>query len=310
MIRFCIYNLVTLASFFLLTACIKEADEVKVPTSKDMKIVVRGMVGENEGRIYITQTLPFFNKDGYAFNEQYVKDAIVTISDGKDTVRLRFIDNIYEELGSYGYSNRLPLDFKPGLKLYLQVNLPDGRHVDAVSTVPDAVDVTVSKLDSMYTGYRWIYGYKCINNSRNPAYALGHYEYYTYYDGFVDVSKDTLWNVSNSKSHRLNFNSPDQPYTQSYFYTIHEYEKGSIGVTYRKYDLLRFLSFSKYLKDYNLGKSIADHPLSGEPIYTKDSTDFTQEPRFSEPIYYDYYSNVNGGLGYFEVYQENIVELK
>lgn len=302
-----------MVSFFLFTSCIKEADEVKVPTSlRDMKIIVRGLVDKNEIKIYVSQTLPFFNKNGYSFDQQYIDDARVTISDGKDTLELPYRYRFNPEIAYYGYFG-MPFDFRAGLKLYLNVDLPDGRHVDAVTIVPDDINVTVTKSDSMYIKDQWIFGYNCINNSLNSEYALGHYEYYLYNNIFIEPLKDTVYRISSQSSYRIIYNMPDHPYFQSYSYRSIIDRAGAESITYRKYNYLQFFSFNKGLKEYNFRDMFSDPRIdrpSGEPIYSGDSTDAFQEPLFSEPIYYNYYSNINGGLGFFEAYQEKIVYLE
>ncbi|WP_028980285.1 DUF4249 family protein [Sporocytophaga myxococcoides] len=307
MIRFYLNIFLILISIPFLTSCIKEADEVKVSTSmKDMKIVVRGFVSPIEAKVAISQTLPFFNKNGYSFEEQYITDAKVTVSDGKDTVRL-FHQNLNDnEISFYGHTSISPFDFRPGQKLYLNVDLPDGRHVDAITTVPDTIDVIITKSDSIFIDHHWIYGYNCFNRSSNSKYILGVYDYYTRCYVRVKSWNDTVRDYSKQSILFMEYIPSNQSATMDYYYNKNSAEQ----IYYITYDYLRLFSFNEKLKGYNFSNSLSERPVSVEPLYSYDSTDFSKEPLFTEPIYYDYYSNINGGLGFFEAYQEKIVKLR
>ncbi|MBO9702930.1 MAG: DUF4249 family protein [Sporocytophaga sp.] len=297
-----------LISIFLISSCIKEADEVAIPTSlKDMKIIVNGFVGRDEAKVSLCQTFPFFNKNGYSFDKQYIKDAMVTISSGKDTVKLYYHDQGFGEISYYSHYGKLPLDFIPGQKIYLNVDLPDGRHVDAVTIVPDTINVIATRIDSMYTERDWIYGYKYVNQSLNSEYALNFYENFKLYEIVMDFSKDTTHNSFYMFSVPRQFMPSDGTYTTSYIYNEKEFASGEISVRYGLSHHLNIISFNKKLKEYILSKSSSNKPIPVDPIKSLDSTSILEEPLFSEPIYYDYYSNINGGLGFFEAYQEKVV---
>jgi len=297
-----------LMSISLISSCIKEADEVVIPTSlKDMKIIVNGFVGRNEARVSLCQTFPFFNQKGYSFDKQYIRDAKVTVSAGTDTVRLYYRDLGFGEISYYSHDGKLPLDFIPGKKIYLNVDLPDGRHVDAVTIVPDTINVIATRIDSMYTERDWIYGYRYVNQSLNSEYALSFFENFKLYAIVMDFSKDTTYNSIYIYSVLRQFMASDGTYTTSYFYNKQEFNSGEVSVRYGLSDHLKIISFNKKLKEYILSKASSNKPITGDPVNSLDSTSILEEPLFSEPIYYDYYSNINGGLGFFEAYQEKVV---
>jgi hypothetical protein len=293
-----------------LSSCIKEADEVKIPTSlEDMKIVVNGFVGRNEAKVFLCQTFPFFNKNGYSFDKHYIRDAKVTISSGKDTVRLFYHKLDIGPNSYYSHDGKLPFDFIPGQKIYLNVDLPDGRHVDAVTNVPDSINIMTMRVDSMYTGKDWIYGYKYSNQSINSEYEFIFYEYMKIYEIVLDLSKDTIHNsyfISRRPTENIIF---DGIYTRSSFYIKTEFES-VVSIRYGNSHYITVFSFNKKLKDYYKGKSLSSKPIPNDPINSKDSTAFFEEPLFFEPVYYNNYSNINGGLGFFEAYQEKIVYVK
>ncbi|GAL85578.1 hypothetical protein FAES_2521 [Sporocytophaga myxococcoides] len=276
-----------------------------------MKIVVKGYVGRIDAKIYVGQTLPFFKKNKYPFSEQYIKDAIVTISDGNDTVLLSYNTHNYsEENAFYTSLDLLPFDFIPGQKLFLNINLPDGRHVDAVTTVPDEIDVSISKIDSMYVDNMWLNGYRVINNSLNPDYEQRFGVGYMYYSKLLNSSKDTIRDNRGSGTESMKDMLDEMTYDIPFYYKKDLYRDGGEYISYRRYEFFNFFSFTKNLKDYNLGKRFSDRPLIKDPIFSKDSLDFYEEPLFTEPFYYNYYSNINGGLGFFEAYQEKIVYVR
>lgn len=311
MMRTFLISFLILLTVPALVSCIKEADEVKVPISlKDMKIVVKGYVGRNVAKVYVGQTLPFFKKNIYPFSEQYIKDANVTITDGKDTVRLSYTTFYPEEYAFYHSLDLLPFDFTSGQKLFLNIDLPDGRHVSAVTTVPDEIDVTISKLDSLYIDNLWIDGYRCTNNSLNSDYMLGFYVYYKYYNKLLNTSKDTVRNTVRDDYTGMIYMPEGMHYDNPFYYNRILFNDGGENIFYKRHEYFRFLSFTKNLKDYNLGRKNSDGPLIMDPIYSEDSLEFFEEPLFTEPVYYNYYSNINGGLGFFEAYQEKIIKLR
>jgi hypothetical protein len=131
------YILLLICSVFLLNSCEKDAD-VKLP-SVESKLVINAFISPQDTMIKVTVSLsqPLFNNSN---STQYssIDNATVQVSNGSSTQTLTYNSTDY-----YYFLNATQLPIIAGNTYYLTVTTPDGKNVNASTTIP-SIDTTLS----------------------------------------------------------------------------------------------------------------------------------------------------------------------
>ncbi|HEX8549156.1 MAG TPA: DUF4249 domain-containing protein [Cytophagaceae bacterium] len=116
----------------IITSCIKEVKNIKLPDNNSQKIVVECFISPESDSISATLSLslPIFG-DNTQRVVPIIENATVTLSDGTNSYNIPFVDSI----GKY-FSKSLPFAIAPGKTYYLTVTTIDGKTVSAKCTVP------------------------------------------------------------------------------------------------------------------------------------------------------------------------------
>lgn len=299
--------------------CIKDVDELNVSDRDLKKLVIWGFISPEDTliRIGVYQTLPFFNNsDNHDFDltGKYVQDATVELSDGQQSVLLRYNKYMYD--GEHALQSSLytapsaSFPIHPGKTYYLKVSTPDGRGVTSQCTVPETRftfnDFAYKGMTINDTGNFFLQAYNYEMTWNKPDdfcasfYVVQDTEIWqSFYNGstmdsilrvysFTERKTDTL---PGSTSLAVAFNSRENYYNTSYS----RYRPLKLSVT-------SLDPFScAYIK--NFPERVKDPLTSYDTSAFPSSFDFT----FQQPV--EYYTNIQGGLGIFGAYRKAEVEL-
>lgn len=246
-------------------SCTKDAD-VKLPAVAS-KLVINSFLSPQDSLVKVTVTLsqPLYNNSnsGQYYN---VSDATVQINDGSVTKTL-----LYNSVTNYYYIPFSQLPIVVGNTYYLTVSTPDGKNVNASTSIPTAnstltfssqVVIDPNQGDQYSITANWIDSPGTEDYYRIAFYAKQFYPGdidTTYYSAFSD-------NFSDKDNDGKTFNQNFTVYSQN--------STGSEGELYLIHATKEYYLFHTKL---------ADAAGSGNP--------------FSEPV--QMYSNINGGYGIF-----------
>lgn len=154
----------------LMVSCINTEDNIR-PSEK--VIVVRGLISPKDSliKIALRQSIPFFNIGGNPYDEEYIKDAEVILSDGSRSIKLNYSEpaGMGPDYGFYIADSSL-FPIYEDQTYYLNVNCPDGRSVNASCKIPVAASNISRQYDSSYTSsdYYWSRGFFYSVSWTNP----------------------------------------------------------------------------------------------------------------------------------------------
>jgi hypothetical protein len=282
-------------------------DEVnpKLPDFGPGKLVVRGILSTNDSliKIDIYKTLPYFNEKPYSPDDDVVKDAIVTLSNGERKVFLKYHtlnetpsyleDEEFFRTSSISYTiEAKELPIIPGHTYHLEVTTAEGFHAKARCTVPKlTVMPTMLRIDSTYINgfYRMKVTLEANENNWIRLIALNRYLRAFDYDPTLDL--DTIMPSSGTEFflalHNKEINLPANLY-------VHQNESRSdidktIGIEVHHFDKNFFDEWDRY---YSQSRNTKKNPLT----QSFDIQKILDLP-YSEPSYY--YTNIEGGIGFF-----------
>lgn len=246
-------------------SCTKDAD-VKLPAVAS-KLVINSFLSPQDSLVKVTVTLsqPLYNNSnsGQYYN---VSDATVQINDGSVTKTL-----LYNSVTNYYYISFSQLPIVVGNTYYLTVSTPDGKNVNASTSIPTAnstLTFSSQVVNDPNQGNQYSITANWIDSpGTEDYYRIAYYakQFFpgeidtTYYSAFSDNFSDK---DNDGKTFNQNFTvySSNSTGTEGELYLIHA------------------------TKEYYLFHTkLADAAGSGNP--------------FSEPV--QMYSNINGGYGIF-----------
>jgi hypothetical protein len=301
---------------FLLFSCgslVKEIDPSFLPET-DSKLVVACFISPQDTVLAakVTETRPFFGTAGACNIKDDITNAIVNLSDGSKTIQL-----IYN--AKLGYYSALPatLPISAGKTYNITVSTPDGRKVNATSTVPNSIAIKEVKIDSTQTTDNQ----QSVSKTKYTAKliwqdVLGETNYYRginifetiiqYPDNYTTVKLPpfpplvidlrTIDDKNSdgkllSLSRTFEANYSNISYQNSKIKLVKQFKIGlfQTDIHYYKYHS----TLQKYLTSLT-----ADNDSVGEPIIDT----------LSEPFLL--YTNINGGFGCFGAYNATWQEFK
>lgn len=291
-------NIILYILLIFLCACIKDVDEDVIPADQKRQIIVRCLISPQDTilRASVLQSIPFFNKNGYKYNESNVKNAKVVLSDGISSVQLEYKE--YAKL-----SNKEPEYVCPssrfhiyaGKQYYLSVDVPGVGHVDASTRIPDGISgVNLVKTDLQETKFGMEYRYELKQTSEDYQYG---------YSGsaveYLNLGYDWSGNIVSYDSSIFKFSFYFFDSVRPNGSSDRNSENTNLGLIYRRVTSITIYCFNKSISNYpplNKKGEKANDPL--DLIRPPDNEWY--EPMFTEPFYNK--TNINGGLGFFEGY--------
>ena len=264
-----LFSILIISSIISFISCTKDAD-VKLP-AVEPKLVISSFISPQDSivKVEVTMSQPLYNNSN-AGQFSAVSNATVQINDGTITQTLA-----YDSTGNYYFVNTSLFPITVGTIYYLTVLTPDGKNINASTTVPtlnSTLTYTSHQITDPYGSEKYV-----IETSWNDTpdtedyYRIAFYNK-DYYPGDIDT---TYWallseNFSDKGKDGGAFNQNSEIYTYSSTGTV----EGELYLIHAS-------------KEYYLFHSkLLDAAYSGSP--------------FSEPV--QMYSNINGGYGVFAGY--------
>lgn len=258
-----IYVVVVIALFF--TACTKDAD-VKLP-AVESKLVISSFLSPQDTiiKVEVTMSQPLYNNSNSG-QFSAITNATVQINDGTNTQTLA-----YNSTDNYYYVSTSLFPITTGTTYYLTVSTPDGKNVNASTTIP------VQNSTLSYSSHQVVdpngERYNLETSWNDTPGTEDYYRIVFYNKDYYSGSSDTSYwaslseNYSDKGKDGGSFNQNSEIYVYSSTGTV----EGELYLIHAS-------------KEYYLFHSkLLDAAYSGSP--------------FSEPV--QMYSNINGGYGVF-----------
>jgi hypothetical protein len=269
------------------TACDEMISEVEPPKTASQKLVVTSFISPESDFLTVTVSktrMIYETRPANEYGHKPVEDAIVTISDGINTVQLPY----NEATLNYKVSQQL-LPVVEGRTYYLNVTAPGGFVATSSCTVPDKLPpaIEIDQIDTADYDFYQIF-YTIYFKFRDIP---GEGDYYGVYVG--RQSEDGPWseNPQQSAIYSEGFDRgetfvSDKNIDGQYF-------------TYKTYEM--FLNNSETTFNFTLCLTDIHYYKYHKAVWSQ-----SDDNPFAEP--YPIYSNVDGALGVFCAYRSRIVE--
>jgi hypothetical protein len=292
-------------SFVSCKSLIKEIDPSILPQT-DSKLVIACFISPQDTILSakVTETKVLIGSTGDIRND--IKNATVKLSDGVKTVQLFYS-------ASLGYYRILPkeLPIIVGKTYSIDVSTPDGRKVNATTTVPNNVPIKEIKVDSS-SNTSGFGGNQVVNTSytvkviwQDIANATNFYRALSVYDVIYNIPdpKNAKNIIQSLVSTIVDLRTLDDKDTDGQLLSLsREYQPNNVGANIqgnqielgKRLDKIRVGLFQTDINYYNYHTSLRKQRENNNP--------------FAEPVLL--FTNINGGFGCFGAYNATWQEIK
>jgi hypothetical protein len=301
------YIIFIISQLFLLSckSLVKEIDPSILPQT-DSKLVVACFISPQDTILSakVTETKVLIGSTGDIRND--IKNATVKLSDGVKTVQLFYS-------ASLGYYRILPkeLPIIVGKTYSIDVSTPDGRKVNATTTVPNNVPIKEIKVDSS-SNTSGFGGNQVVNTSytvkviwQDIANATNFYRALSVYDVIYNIPdpKNAKNIIQSLVSTIVDLRTLDDKDTDGQLLSLsREYQPNNVGANIqgnqielgKRLDKIRVGLFQTDINYYNYHTSLRKQRENNNP--------------FAEPVLL--FTNINGGFGCFGAYNATWQEIK
>jgi hypothetical protein len=301
------YIIFIISQLFLLSckSLVKEIDPSILPQT-DSKLVIACFISPQDTVLSakVTETKVLIGSTGDIRND--LENATVKISDGTKTVQL-----IYN--ATQGYYRALPseLPIIIGKTYSIDVSTPDGRKVNATTTVPNNVPIKEIKVDSS-SNTSGFGGNQVVNTSytvkviwQDIANATNFYRALSVYDVIYNIPdpKNAKNIIQSLVSTIVDLRTLDDKDTDGQLLSLsREYQPNNVGANIqgnqielgKRLDKIRVGLFQTDINYYNYHTSLRKQRENNNP--------------FAEPVLL--FTNINGGFGCFGAYNATWQEIK
>jgi hypothetical protein len=272
-----VYSIIGICIVILLGSCEKDAN-VKLP-AVESKLVINSFISPQDTliRVVVSLSQPLYN-NANSGNYFSVANATVQISDGINTQLLA-----YNQTESYYYVKSSQLPIIVGKTYYLTVTTPDGKNVNASTTIPTS-NSSLSFSSHVINNPNQTDTYLMETHWNDQAGIEDYYRIVYYQKQFTTYTYDTssITYVDTTYYYDLNFsdnisdkNNNGSTMNQNFQFTQDPNSSGNLGEIYLLHATKEYYLFHKILKNAN----------------------DTQDDPFAEPV--QMYTNINGGYGVF-----------
>lgn len=301
------YIILIISQLFLLSckSLVKEIDPSILPQT-DSKLVIACFISPQDTVLSakVTETKVLIGSTGDIRND--LENATVKLSDGVKTVQL-----VYS--ATLGYYRILPkeLPIIVGKTYSIDVSTPDGRKVNATTTVPNNVPIKEIKVDSS-SNTSGFGGNQVVNTSytvkviwQDIANATNYYRALSVFDIIYDIpdSLDNKTIIKKLITSIVDLRTLDDKDTDGQLLSLsREYQPNNVGANIqgnqielgKRLDKIKVGLFQTDINYYNYHTSLRKQRENNNP--------------FAEPVLL--FTNINGGFGCFGAYNANWQEAK
>lgn len=301
------YIILIISQLFLLSckSLVKEIDPSILPQT-DSKLVIACFISPQDTVLSakVTETKVLIGSTGDIRND--LENATVKLSDGVKTVQL-----VYS--ATLGYYRILPkeLPIIVGKTYSIDVSTPDGRKVNATTTVPNNVPIKEIKVDSS-SNTSGFGGNQVVNTSytvkviwQDIANATNYYRALSVFDIIYDIpdSLDNKTIIKKLITSIVDLRTLDDKDTDGQLLSLsREYQPNNVGANIqgnqielgKRLDKIKVGLFQTDINYFNYHTSLRKQRENNNP--------------FAEPVLL--FTNINGGFGCFGAYNANWQEAK